>query len=279
MKHSRRKRRRNSNLRPYGTISATNSTANRALGSSNYNSSTRHNLTLSDRSTPVITSGYFTAIAKGSSIFLLIAIIFQLKAMPAFDFSPLPTAAHRSSPDASPSLASLTTAADYQASARTSESLTNKGKTHESKGEGSENAIIEIMASARNSSGNAKENHPALVVEQLNHEKGNASAQPGLPDTTRAIEHVPESREIPQDIPVDIPRDIPLNTAPQTVSAYFINAYKATIFSSLSSNAKETHVPHGTAVKILVTYDNWVKVEVPNQQLSGFVHVSQLSAR
>ena len=73
------------------------------------------------------------------------------------------------------------------------------------------------------------------------------------------------------------------NTAPvqlDSISAsksHFVKAYRATIFSSLSTDAKESSVAHGTEVNVLERVNDWVKVEIIESGLIGYIHISHLS--
>lgn len=58
-----------------------------------------------------------------------------------------------------------------------------------------------------------------------------------------------------------------------------ITAYRATVFSSLTADAIETRVAHGASVKILENARDWIKIEIPDNQIIGYIHFSQLSIK
>ena len=64
---------------------------------------------------------------------------------------------------------------------------------------------------------------------------------------------------------------------PEAPADYTISAYKATMFSSLSADATELPVAHGTAVNFIERAGDWVKIEIPDTGKVGYVHITQLS--
>ena len=60
---------------------------------------------------------------------------------------------------------------------------------------------------------------------------------------------------------------------------YSVKAYKATMFSDLSSaDATETKVDRGAVVKVLDRSGDWVKIEIVDDGKIGYMHLTQLSS-
>ena len=60
---------------------------------------------------------------------------------------------------------------------------------------------------------------------------------------------------------------------------YTVKAYKATMFSDLSSaDATETKVDRGAVVKVLDRSGDWVKIEIVDDGKIGYMHLTQLSS-
>ena len=58
---------------------------------------------------------------------------------------------------------------------------------------------------------------------------------------------------------------------------HFVKAHRATLFSSLSTDATESSVAHGTEVNVLERVNDWVKVEIIESGSIGYIHISHLS--
>ena len=74
-------------------------------------------------------------------------------------------------------------------------------------------------------------------------------------------------------------------TATNTVEAssadvqYTVKAYRATMFSDLSSaDATETKVDRGAVVKVLERSGDWVKIEIEDGGKTGYMHITHLSS-
>ena len=74
-------------------------------------------------------------------------------------------------------------------------------------------------------------------------------------------------------------------TATNTVEAssadvqYTVKAYRATMFSDLSSaDATETQVDRGAVVKVLERSGDWVKIEIEDGSKTGYMHITHLSS-
>ncbi len=270
MRQKERRRRSKLKLRPYGVITIQNggpgkdhsyqTTVSRPIASR-----------ASSRATTKNKTKFFLSLLKGLTILLLLAIAIDWVNSNSF----------RTLIQANTNLQDNKTLAS---SSQTTDSVdtdlpgttTTENETNNSQSKPTETPVTNENGNATDEKSGkvAKQNRTseALVATTRTNQENPAPVDPERLETqdtnTATIDNRPAALQ-------------PDTTQPETTdnnaNGNFIKAYKASVFSSLAADATETPVQHGAAVIVLERSGDWVKIEVPNSGIAGFIHVTHLS--
>ncbi len=287
MRHKERRRRSKLKLRPYGVITIQDGEPGKDHSAQTTVSRPKTSRA-SRRATTKNKTKFFLALLKGLTVLLLLAI--AIGWANSNSFSTLF--------QANTNLLENTTLQDNKtiqdnktlaSSARTTDSVdadqlgttTTENEANSSQSKPTETPVTSENSSATDEkSGNvAAQNSTseALVANTLTNQENPAPVDPekqAIQDTTSAtIDNPPEALQ-PENLQPDTTQP---ETTDNNVNGNFIKAYKASVFSSLAADATETPVQHGAAVIVLERTGDWVKIEIPDSGIAGFIHVTHLS--
>lgn len=279
MRHKERRRKSKLKLRPYGVITV-------PTGEPGKDQSTEMTVThqtairASDKATKKDKTIFFLSLLKGLTVLLLIAIAIGWANNNSFSslFQANTNLQEDTNLQDNTTQASSSLATDNVDPARpgttSTENETNNSQSKPIKTPvTSENSITTDEKSGTAGIQNSTSEAPAATT-RTNQENPTPvdSGKRATQDTNTATIDDPT-----EALQTDNPQPETAENTDNNANRNFIKAYKASVFSSLAADATETPVQHGTAVIVLERTGDWVKIEVTDTGITGFIHITHLS--